>query len=365
MKGKIAHFLLDPVLATSPPNEAFISAMLEIGYEVDLYAPGPVTELSYYGKGVRAFLVEYGYRWMARNAFRWKWREYRALSGTTEDPMAVVGVLAALHGRRVLTLADEIRTGSNAGNRSARWKALCRSGMSRAALTVVNDEERIPLQRDYAGLAPDRPMLVYPGCFRRPPEPADRASIRAGRNIPEDALVLCYSGVISHGNGGVWLAEALRHVPDLWVWAQIVNLDPLARGLLERVSGAERLVFESERMSWHQSWASMAAVDIGMVVYLQDGPQFQHMGIASNRLCMFLAMGVPVIASRQPSFEFIEKYRCGVLVEHIEDVPAAINTIAADLSQMKINAAQCARDYIDAPSRYEIWRTSLGRVLAP
>lgn len=363
MKGRVAHFLLHPVLATSPPNEALVSGLLELGHSVDLYAPGLVPDLARYGSLVRAFPVEYGYRWIAKNAWRWSWRQYIAFSGTTEDPMAVVGVLARLHRRKSLTLADEIYSGSYAGDRSARWKNLCQSAMSRADLTVVNSTERIGLQREYASLPSSRNIIVYPGCFRAPPPPSNRVAIRTERGIPDNALVLCYSGVMSHGNGGVWLAEALRHVPELCVWGQIVNLDPLSRGLLERVVGAERLVLERERLSWHDAWASMSAADIGMVVYLQDGPQFQNMGIASNRLCMFLSMGVPVIASRQPSFEFIERYRCGVLVDRIEEVPSAIHAISTNLEQMKLNAIACAKDYIQAPACYQNWKESLRMVL--
>jgi glycosyltransferase involved in cell wall biosynthesis len=97
----------------------------------------------------------------------------------------------------------------------------------------------------------------------------------------------------------------------------------------------------------------MAGVDIGVVVYLFNAPQFQNMGTSSNRLCMFLSMGVPVIASRQPSFEFLEKYDCGVLVENEREFIDAIDTIQNRLPEMKENALRCAKEYIDAPGKYK------------
>jgi glycosyltransferase involved in cell wall biosynthesis len=276
--------------------------------------------------------------------------------------MAIAGVLGWSHRRPVITFADEIKSDAYSGNRSGRWKALCRFGMRQSVLTVVNTEERIELQRGYAGLAPDAAVTVYPGCFRETPEPGDRQALRAAYGFPEDALVLVYSGVMNLGNGGLWIAEALGRCPGVWVWGQIRNLDPFTLGLLERLEGHERLVLEGASLGWQGTWASMAAADIGLVVYLQQASQFQRMGVASNRLCMFLSMGVPVIASRQPSFEFIERYDCGVLIDGPEHMPAAIDRIAARLEPMRANALDCAREYIRAPARYAQLRDALRAV---
>jgi len=358
-RKRVAHFLLVPELAHSPPNDALVRAWLDLGYDVDLFAPGGEFSVERYGPRVRAFAAEYGYRWLLRNVWRLRWRQYACISGTTEDPMAVVGLLGLIHRRRVVTLADEIKSGMTSGERSARWKQLCRFGMRRAKLTIVNEQQRIRLQREYAGLAATAPVVVYPGCFASPPEPGDRAKIRDAARIPQDALVLCFSGFLSHGNGGLWLADLITRQLDLWVWAQIVNLDPLTRGLLERLDGHERLSLQNERMTWQEAWASMSAVDIGLVVYLQEGPQFQHMGTASNRLCMFLAMGVPVIARRQPSFEFIEQYDCGILISSAAEIPAAVAQIAANMEKMRGRAIDCVREYVDAPARWLDLRSAL------
>ena len=177
-----AHFLLHPELAGSPPNEALISALLELGLDVDLYAGGPAREAEQYGPRVRQRHVEYHSRWLARHALSPRWRRYALLSGTSELPMGVVGVLARLHRRPSMTLADEIRSGSNRGNASERWKRICRAGMRRSDATIVNDPVRIDLQREYAGLPPQHPVVSFPSCFRVLPEPGDRGSLRAARD---------------------------------------------------------------------------------------------------------------------------------------------------------------------------------------
>jgi glycosyltransferase involved in cell wall biosynthesis len=87
------------------------------------------------------------------------------------------------------------------------------------------------------------------------------------------------------------------------------------------------------------------------------------MGISSNRLCMFLAMGVPVIASRQPSFRFLETYDCGVLVDSYQEFRQAIASIGSRLPQMRENCRRCLQDYIMPPDRYPGLRQAIAAAL--
>ena len=352
MKPRAAHFVSHAHLVDNPSNHALISALLELGYAVDVYLPKRDGDVSQYGPDVTAHFAEHGYRWLVANLLSPRWLKYTMFSGTTEEPMAAVGLLARIYRRRSITVADEIKNGSTSGERGERWKALCRSGMRVSQLTIVNSGERIDIQREYAGLAADHPIVVMPNCYRDPPAPGDRLALRRERGLPADALVVCYSGVFSLGNGGLWFARALAEQRDTWFWGQVVPDDPLVAGILPWLQGRDRLVLEPGPLGWRYPWVTMAAADIGVVVYLQDAPQFRNRGSASNRLCMFLTMGVPVIASRQPSFEFVEKFGCGVLVDSPEEFVAAIDTIRSRLDEMKANALRCSREYIDAPGRY-------------
>jgi hypothetical protein len=67
---------------------------------------------------------------------------------------------------------------------------------------------------------------------------------------------------------------------------------------------------------------------------------------------MFLGMGVPVIASRQDSFKFLEKYNCGILVDNGREFSAAVDTIRDSLVEMRMNALRCWNEYIKSSERY-------------
>ena len=266
--------------------------------------------------------------------------------------MGVVGMLAFLHRRPSFALADEIFSGSFRGNAPENWKRLCRWGMRRAEFNIVNDPSRIELQREYAAISDDGRIIVYPGAFRETPAPGVRASLRQKWGIPGEALVIAVSGNFDQTMGAEWLLKALQDRAGLHCVIQPVALNAMSRILLGYIRGRERVYVEDRKLGWQEAWASAVGVDIGLAIYLNQGPQFQRMGTSSNRLCMFLSMGVPVIASRQPSFEFLEQYECGVLVDSYEEFLSAIERIRQNMDRMKVNARACARNYIDSQGHY-------------
>lgn len=351
---RAAHFLLVPELLHSPPNRAIIDALLGCGYRVDVFAPGPGDDPAAYGPGVSTHRAEYSVRWLARHLAERRWWRYSCFSATSEDPLAVAGVLAALTRRPSFLLIDEIKSGSYRGDSPERWKQLCRWAMRRARFTIVNDESRRGLLRDYASLPPDARVLVYPGCFHQPPQadPTYRRELRRRWGLPQEALVIASSGALNLTAGADWLVQTLQEEPDLHAVIQPLAVSPLCLFLLGRLGLGERLVLQRERLSWQEAWRSAVAADIGLAIYTNPAPQFQAMGTSSNRLCMFLAMGVPVIATRQPSFRFLEDYDCGVLVENQAEFRAAIRRIGDNLERMRANCHRCFREYLMPPERF-------------
>ena len=214
--GSIAHFLLTPELSCSPPNEALINAYLELGYAVDLYAPATNWLIDCYrpecvefvaptmeGDGCCVMLGD-------RNGVDTRPFPVRA---RTRWPSS--GCSQRFIGGLPLPWPTRSSRVAITGNRSEHWKRLCRFGMRRAKLTIVNTAERIDLQRNYAGIPRDHPFIVYPGGYREPPAPVDRSKQRRAWGIPEDAVVVGASGSFNLSGGADWLVEALGAVPDL------------------------------------------------------------------------------------------------------------------------------------------------------
>jgi len=363
---KAAHFVLLPEMVFSPLNDAIVNGLLESGYLVDIYTPEPLPEFGKYGPNVTFHPVEFGMRWLLKKAFSPSWRQYQLFSGTAERPFAFVGLLAALHRRRYFLLVEEIKSGSYYGDDPEYLKRLYRWVIRRAQFCVVNDESRIGLLKDYASIQDAQGIMVYPSCFRQPPPPADRDTLRSEWGLPHNGLVLGVSGGFNETAGAEWLLKAFCQNPSLYLVVQSVTLPSFCKLLLKHIQGAERLYLQPDwpgwREAWREIWSTAPAVDIGLAIYLNPAPQFQNMGISSNRLCMYLSMGVPIIASRQPSFQFIEEYDCGIMVGDAREFAAAIDRIATRLPVMRENARRCAREYIRAPEHFVELRQRISRL---
>ncbi|MFN9644465.1 MAG: hypothetical protein ACK6BG_04940 [Cyanobacteriota bacterium] len=349
-----AHFLLIPELLYSPPNESIINAYLDNGYRVDIYSPGPLGAKTAYGDQVNTYPASYTWIWLLRNLFNSKWLTYDWFSGTSEDPLAVIAVLCSVYGKKSFGLLDEIKAGSYRGDRSDQWKMICKFGIRRAKFRIVNDKHRISLLREYAGLSKYHTIIVYPGCYRKLPEPdKDSTTLKRTWGFPDTAFVIGSSGGFNLTAGADWLLNALKEIKDIHGVIQPLGVSELSVFLLENLECSDRIFIQKQRLAWHDAWKEAVGFDVGLSIYTNPAPQFQKMGISSNRLCMFIAMGVPVIASRQKSFAFLEEFNCGILVETYAEFKSAIQAIRREHHSMQENCKRCFHDYIKAEERFQ------------
>ncbi len=351
---RAAHFLLIPELLYSPPNRAIIEALLSSGYEVHVFSPNLTSFSTEYGPRVFTHTASYSFRWVAKVICQPFWWSISCISGTSEEPLAVVGLLAFILKKKSFVLVDEIKAGSYRGNSSERWKKLCRWAMKQAKFNIVNDQSRVSLLREYVPLSSQSKVIVYPSCFHQPPDPSVeyRKELRQQWHIPDQALVVASSGGFNLTAGADWLVKALEDRPELYAVIQPLGVDPLALFLLENIPSIDRVFLQRDRLSWNEAWRSAVGFDIGMAIYTNQAPQFQKMGISSNRLCMFIAMGVPVICSKQESFAFVSNYECGVVVSDYTEFLEAISYISSNLTQMRENCRRCFHDYIMPADRF-------------
>lgn len=89
------------------------------------------------------------------------------------------------------------------------------------------------------------------------------------------------------------------------------------------------------------------------------------MGIRSNRLGMFLAMGVPVIGNRQPSHEFLERFGGGLMVSDVHEFRQAVDHVRRNLKSMREACRTCFDDSIRPPGRDAGLSQALAQVIRP
>jgi hypothetical protein len=359
-----AHFLLIPELLYSPPNEAIVNALIEEGYEVDIYSPYLLPSQTEYGDGVKTFQVNYSWVWIVRNLSKRQWRKYSVYSGTSEDPIAVVGLLSFIYRKPCFALVDEIKSESYSGDRSIYWKRICKWGIRRARFKIVNDTSRVQLLREYVNMKEVGSIIVYPGCYREPEMKSEelRLDIRKKWGFSDTSFVIGSSGGFNMTSGADWLINYMSHDSGMHAVIQPLGVSELAVFLLDKLEFKDRIFVEKKRLSWAEAWRDAQALNVGICIYRNPAPQFQRMGVSSNRLCMFIAMGVPVIASRQDSFRFIEEFNCGRLVSDYDEFCDSVRIVKEEWKTMKDNCRQCFKEYIKTNEAYTILKTRIRKL---
>lgn len=341
---RIAFFLRITQQFAAPAIDAMIRCLLQYGAKIDVYAPNPpdgTVDPNRYGDSVRILSYSAGRKWILRNASRFIIRRYSFFVATTENPVITAGVLSLICRRPLVVQADEIFSGSYSGDAPAFSKRLARWFMKRSALTIVSDPSRIELQRCYAGMSPSSEIIVYPNALLFPPKKPEKPWLREKHGIPEDQCVLIHSGSFSRTTAASWIIACLKNLPrDTMIFLQHGGtIDSILLSALKEHQCHDRLfIFDEFLKSYEECTSLISLGDIGLVFYDHDGPQFMNMGISSTKLCMFLSVGIPVIATRQPSFNFIEQENCGVLIDSEEKIPQAVESIRKNYDVLSRNA---------------------------
>ena len=350
MTRKAAYFESRADYFGRPLDDGVLRALLANGFDVDVFAPGGDLPQTLYPANVRRLSVEYRRAWLQRHMGRRVWREYDLFLGTADLPMAFAGTIAKLAHRPLVTVVDEIYLGGYEGLATTLyWKKLSQWAMRRAAFTIITDEVRIPLQREYASLPPQHEFLFYPCAYPTPYSGRSHADARQALGIGEKDFILSSTGAFTSANACDWLVRLVEG--DLRLLIQTGALpDPVPDSLLRRLSGA---LYFPDRLEWRDSTEITVAADAAAVLYLSPKPQFQAMGISSQKLCTALWLGIPVIATRQDSFRFIDQYHCGELIDREEDLPAAIARIRENPDDYAANAGRAMREYVRAAERLQ------------
>jgi glycosyltransferase involved in cell wall biosynthesis len=344
---RAAYFELKANYFGRPFDDGILRALTACGYDVDVYAPDGAQPQQIYGPNVRRLSVDYRRSWITSHLSMA--RRYDLFLGTADLPMAFAGIFAALGRRRSVMASDEIFLGGYVGIARLYWDSIARRTMRGADLTILTDMLRAPLQREYAGLGtkPHR-FVSYPCCYAEPYRGRSREEARRALGIADDETVLAFTGSFTELNGAQWLIRLIeRTPPNVRVLVQTGGRpDPVTDALLTHLDHQGRVLYRPDRVEWLEAPEITIAADVSCVFYLTSLPDFQNLGASSQKLCTSLWIGVPVLATCQPSFTFIDDLQCGVTFSGEEQLDAALARLTADRHRFAANTAHAVTTHL-------------------
>ncbi len=168
--------------------------------------------------------------------------------------------------------------------------------------------------------------------------------------------------IILHSGGlGVWfkskeLAESTVNWPDNTVLVFHTSHKVDDDGYYQEISKKGyngKVVFSTKPVSTYELDALVCSATIGIALYSKEilGYRAELMGLAAGKIGNYLKCGLPVIATKTLSFQYITDYKCGILVENEPEIAGAIAAILNAYDEFSTNARRCYQELWE-PSKY-------------
>jgi len=363
-------------LGTVPSLQGMVCSLTEHGYGIDLYTCDDAAFVppSFPGLDVRIFMLPEYYR--RGNASWWwqllrRWVPYLAGRCQTESYGCLIGIdplgllLASVAGRfpsiPVVYWSLEILFWNEITRPHMKVvKLLERLANRTTVFTVIQDwdraillaqENRIP--RNQIEILPNAP----PGKaqWERSDHLRNTLGIAYGRSL------VLYLGSIVPWAHSLELAQQAKawHSDAALVFHSCSRLTgDYAAAFRQEIDG-HRTYLSEKPVASDEVRRLAASADIGVALYPRStsNPVYSDntyvVGRSSGKIAHYLQCGTPVIASALPSVQaYIEGYKCGVCIDDIQDVSAAVETILADYPRYSANALACFLDLFDINSHF-------------
>ncbi|MCE0497073.1 MAG: hypothetical protein LV481_03915 [Methylacidiphilales bacterium] len=285
---------------------------------------------------------------------------YSALIGVEKGGLFWAGEVAKQTNIPLVYYSLELFTRSHAATkfdaRFRRLKPLEERNHRKCALTIVQDVERgAILLSDNRVRRPMR-MAYLPVSIAGGVSSDKSQWLQNELGLAPETVIILYFGHIWESRFCGKLAEAAQLFPENWrlvfhgrgIPLEITKIRQIDR--LKKTRMSLRLVPDRERE------AVVRSAHVGLAFYDNNSLNDKLTGFASEKIAMYFKCGIPLISFRYPSYEHIEYEKAGVLVDHIEEISAAVEKILSDYDSYAQGAYACYK-------KHYCFETNFSRVL--
>ncbi len=125
---------------------------------------------------------------------------------------------------------------------------------------------------------------------------------------------------------------------------------------LEKVidAGKDKTLFSLQPVEYDLLDEVVSSADIGIVIYDKKyGPNYSLISGASGKIGHYLRCGLPVVCLNLPGFsELIDKYNCGLVIEHLSEIEHCIKQIYSDYENFRKNALLCYKEHFEFSNNF-------------
>ena len=160
-------------------------------------------------------------------------------------------------------------------------------------------------------------------------------------NLKHSDILILYYGWMAAGRKIDELIRITKEFPGGWKLI-LHGIDAMNVHKFIRENNGSNQVLVSTKFLSHEGLMNLiSSATVGMVLYDDSNLNNILTVFSSEKICMYLKCGIPIIAFRYPGYDIFENYRCGVLIQSMSEIPSAIRKILENYSSYRENAYRC------------------------
>ena len=293
-------------------------------------------------------------------------KSYVALIGVEKGGLSLAGAVSQQTGLPLVYYSLELYDWDNPwvkiSHRMKRLKRIEERYHPRCAATIVQDVHRGRALLASNHISEDMVTAYLPVSLPGSPNSTSSGWLQNELNLDAGKILILSFGFMSRRRLGTELVLMAQSFPEGWRLVFHGHGEPefiqtmRSADVLNRVCVSQRLVTASRREEIIRS------AKIGLAVYASEPLNEQLTGLSSEKIALYFKCGLPVIAFRHPSYEHIEAEQAGVLVERLEDIPAAVRTILQDHELYARRAYGCFLKHYQFETNFRCVLHTLGQI---
>lgn len=322
------------------------------GWQIDLYtALSPMHPVPFFGhEGIRivplsitrAGAIDLVRRLILRRP------KYDYLVTVPQWGLHYSAVASRLSGVPMGCISDELKAAAEAKTDLERlWKSRERRAHRRCRWTMALSPERADFIRRENQLGPEHRIFTVPNASAGQAQRTTSHYFHDVLSLPPRQRILVHAG-------------------SLW-WQGITDVVESAESWTSDWTVVFQIRFAANRNGWRDSTHvrfatgvlpaslldyAISSATIGLALYDASKVNNRLMGTASGKVALYMKNGLPVIATRDGGFDWIEREECGACISHASEIPAAADRIWAKYDDYSANVRRRYDETMEFSSRF-------------
>lgn len=273
---------------------------------------------------------------------------YRCLIGVEKKGLIWAGLMGERLGIPYMYYSLELYTRDHpAAMRSfhaRRTKRAEEKYHRRSAGTIVQDPERAAILLADNRVNSCDPFYV-PVSLLGEPCRARSAFLQERFQLSGDQTLVLQFGQICEDRLSIELARVAQGFPREWAlvfhgWGP----DSVIKRIRE-IDIHSRILLSLDLLPSEQIHQLVASAHVGLALYGDSSSNDRLTAFSSEKVALYLQCGLPVIAFDYPGYRrLIDRYRCGVVITTMGQIPGAIERIVSSYEEFRSRAYECFVD---------------------